>query len=187
MLSASDWQERPPRHLRGTDRTQDRPGRRVAKDCPTRRSGLANLRRGNRRLRSRERRPSTLGPPTRHRDPTRHRNGLAPNAAAPTGRSICEGGRLFSRRREPLGARPNRRHPKPARYLAPARHSLAPYSSAGRWRAQRSRRFPRVERRTLGRDAHFGSPCHAVGFCVRAITACRRPFIHGARNSDAIG
>ena len=26
MLSASDWQERPPRHLRGTDRTQDRPG-----------------------------------------------------------------------------------------------------------------------------------------------------------------
>ena len=123
----------------------------AARDYPTRPLGLANLQKGNRRLHSRERRPSKSGRPARHRDPTSHRNGSAPNAAAPTDRSIGEDARLFFGRQEPPSARPNRRHPTPARHPAPDPHSLAPYWTATHQLGRRPTQLPRIERRTLGR------------------------------------
>lgn len=61
-----------------------------ATDYPTRPWDLANLRKGNQRPHYRERRPSKSGAPAHHEDPTRHKNGLVPNAVAPTGRSNGE-------------------------------------------------------------------------------------------------
>ena len=60
----------------------------LVKGSPSRRSGLASLRRGNQRLRSRERRPNKSEPRVRHREPTRRGDNSSTNAAKPVRRSI---------------------------------------------------------------------------------------------------
>jgi len=111
----------------------------LVKGSPSRRSGLASLRRGNQRLRSRERRPNKSEPRVRHREPTRRGDNSSTNAAKPVRRSIDARGRVLD-----ASHRPNRwalnTSPDPATRRSPqsVRLEQAPLPIPIRERALRS-------------------------------------------------
>ena len=82
-----------------------------ATDCPTRPSGLASPRRGNRRLHSQGPTPSKSAPTARHRSPSRRPDGLVPSEQNPAPGSIALRAQRSGGPQSPPNARPNRAIP----------------------------------------------------------------------------
>lgn len=137
----------------------------AARDYPSLRAGLANLRRDNQRRRRWDPRPSRWGLAAQNRDSTRHNNRSAPNVAEPIRRSIRAPDRTPD-------ANPDRRAPdaRPSHCRragrCPALHPPLWISISADQRASVSRRLARALRRGPIRE------CANFGFLRRGGLSC---------------